>query len=540
MKRTIFKSALLAAVTLIAGISVPAAAQSPIFRHVDNTTGKKWSKAAKAVIKKNRSNITETQNNSDTLTVRSVDEILLETPVVKDIPTFNRLNAPWVFSEYRALDKRKNITAPDSAAMSRKIWKQVIKMQEEEMGSNKNPEIRETADSVSERQKLLDSLWGVETKTEENHVDTTGFNRDKSVGTELEILSGDPIPQWFKNATDAWNMQEDLMYRMMVDDPRLIEYSYWQLPVPPTLPEEDHGFKGFLKRVATENVNVDAAVISDADILKKHWLHVVNGSLQFSQAYVSDNWYQGGNNHVALLCNFLWDVQLNPVWHPNVLFQSTLSYKLGLNSVEEDQYRKYAISQDIFQHNLKFGYKAKRNWYYSITTQFKTQLLNNYTKNSQTRIASFLTPGDLNIGLGMTYSKINKKKTAQFNASISPLSYNLKTAIDPDVNHELFKIPQTAKTDSEFGSNAEITFNWAIGKMVTYKTRLFLFTDYHYFTGDWQNTVNVQFSRFFSTQIFVNLRYDSNADKTIDPKWKRFMLKEILSIGLSYTFSTKG
>jgi hypothetical protein len=48
-----------------------------------------------------------------------------------------------------------------------------------------------------------------------------------------------------------------------------------------------------------------------------------------------------------------------------------------------------------------------------------------------------------------------------------------------------------------------------------------------------------QFSRFFSTQVFVNLRYDSNADKTIDPKWKRFMLKEILSIGLSYTFSTK-
>jgi len=329
------------------------------------------------------------------------------------------------------------------------------------------------------------------------------------------------------------------MYQMMVDDPSLIRYAYWRLPIPPSLPEEDHGFMGFLKRSSTGSVNVNDAVISESEILKKHWLHVLNGSLQFSQAYVSDNWYQGGNNHVALLINFLWDVQLNTVWHPNLLLQSTLSYKLGLNSVEDDQYRKYSISQDIFQYNFKFGYKARRNWYYTITAQFKTQRLNNYKKDTETRIASVLTPGDLNFGLGMTYSKTNASKSIQFNASIAPLSYNLKTAIDPHIDHELFGIPQTVKSQSEIGSNADITLNWKIGKMVTYKTRLFLFTDYDYFLGDWENTLNIQFSRFFSTQLYANLRYDSSADKYAAPKWKRFMLKEILSIGLSYTFSTK-
>ena len=139
----------------------------------------------------------------------------------------------------------------------------------------------------------------------------------------------------------------------------------------------------------------------------------------------------------------------------------------------------------------------------------------------------------------MTYSKQNKKKTWQLNASIAPLSYNLRTAIDPEVDHNLFNIPQSAHTHSEFGSNAEITFNWKIASMITYKTRLFLFTDYKYGMGDWENTLNFQFNRFFSTQLYANLRYDSSVDKSIAPKWNRWMLKEILSVGLSYTFSTK-
>lgn len=469
----------------------------------------------------------------DTVHIRTVEEILEQTQVPSDIPSFNRLNAPWVFAEYRALDKQRKIELPDFESQQKRIWALADKLYAARLDAAE----RHEADSIAARHRYLDELWGVET--------TPAAERREAI-TEVKIeetpqmpILGDPRPEWLANAYEAWNLQEDFMYQMMVDDPSLIKYAYWQLPVPPTLPEDDHGFKGFLKRssIGIGGPNVQEAVITEAEIQKTHWLHVVNGALQFSQAYVSENWYQGGNNHLALLFNFLWDVQLNPVWHPNLLFQSTLSYKLGLNSVEDDQYRKYSISQDIFQYNLKFGYKARRNWYYTITGQFKTQLLNNYKKNTETRIASLLTPGDLNLGLGMTYSKTTADKSIQFNASIAPLSYNLKTAIDPKIDHMLFNIPQTAHTQSEFGSNAELTLNWKIGKMVTYKTRLFLFTDYSYFLGDWENTLNIQFSRFFSTQVYANLRYDSSGE--IMPKWNRFMLKEILSLGLSYTFSTK-
>lgn len=270
-----------------------------------------------------------------------------------------------------------------------------------------------------------------------------------------------------------------------------------------------------------------------------NWLHVFNIGLQLSQAYVSDNWYQGGNSYLAFLGNFMWDVQLNPVYHPKIIFQSTLSYKLAINSTPDDEYHKYSVSQDLFQYNLKAGYKAVHNWYYSFVAQFKTQLLHSYPANSEVRKASFLSPGELNVGFGMTYSKENAKKTLKFSASISPISYNLKTCIDKKIDVTQFNIKPGHKFLNEVGSNAEINFYAKMWHNATYTTRLFLFTDYKSFQGDWENTFNFQFSRFFSTQIYAHLRYDTSVDSSISRGWKKLMLKEILSFGLSYTFSTK-
>lgn len=353
------------------------------------------------------------------------------------------------------------------------------------------------------------------------------------------VITGDVIPEWLSESMASFNRQLDLKYLNMVEHPSQKNLPFWALPVPPTLPPDDYSYLGFLRR---QNIKVDTdvpLVVDELEYEKKHWLHVVNAALQFSQAYLSKNWYQGGNNYLALLGNFLWDVQLNPVFHPNMMFQSTLSYKLGLNSTENNALHKYSISEDLLQYNLKFGYKAAHHWFYSFTAQFKTQILNNYPSDSEIRTASFLTPGVLTLGIGMTYTKQNAKKTIDFNASISPLSYNLKTAIDSNVDHLQFGMAQSEKTHHEFGSTAELTFNWKIWDNVLYKTRLFLFTDYKQSNADWQNTFEFQFNRFLSTQLYLNLRYDSTADKSLAPKWNRWMLKEILSVGLSYTFSTK-
>lgn len=344
-------------------------------------------------------------------------------------------------------------------------------------------------------------------------------------------------PQWLKDALRLAMFQENTLYSYMIENPLEIEYAYWDLPLPPVLLEEDRSFSAFLKKQDVPEVKSEDAVLPDVEIKKKHWLHTVNALLQFSQAYVSPNWYQGGNNYLSLLLGFNWNVQLNQVYHPNLLFQSDLSYKMALSSNPSGYLHRYTIAEDNFQYNLNAGLKAIKDWYYSFNLQFKTQLLNNYEQDSEVRTASFLSPGDLNMGVGMSYNHKNKINTFQYTLTISPLSYNLKTCISDKVNHETYGIDPDKRTKSEIGSNLDFTMDWKITANISYKTRMFMFTNYKYYLADWQNTFNFEINKFLSTQLFVHLRYDGSVESTT--KWKKFMMREILSFGLSYTFSTK-
>ena len=201
-------------------------------------------------------------------------------------------------------------------------------------------------------------------------------------------------------------------------------------------------------------------------------------------------------------------------------------------------YHKYSVSQDLFQYNLKTGYKASHNWYYTFLAQFKTQMLNSYPANSMTRTASFLSPGELNLGIGMTYTKETEKEEPE------DRNLHLASFLQPQDlhrpdggSHAQFGIEEGRILKNEVGSNTEVNMFWRIWENITYTTRLFLFTDYRTFLGDWENTLNFQFNRFFSTQLYMHLRYDSGSDPALSPRWNRWMMKEILSVGLSPTHS---
>lgn len=346
-------------------------------------------------------------------------------------------------------------------------------------------------------------------------------------------------PGWLRDALTQSRISENYMYETMVYSPHTIQFTYWDLPVPPRLPEDDISLGSYIRNLNLPEISTSDAILPEFEQKRRHWLHSFNTGLQFSQAYVSKNWYQGGNNYIALLFNFYWDVQLNPVYHPNEIFQSTVSYKLGVNSIERNAVgRNYSLSEDLFQYNVKYGFKAFTKWFYTITGQFKTQFFNNFKSNSNEKTASILSPADLNLGLGMTYNTTNKKKTFTLSASIAPLSYNMKACLANDIDHEQFNIKPDRHTHSEFGSSGEMNMTWNASSAVSMRTRVFAFTDYSYFQGNVETTWDFAINRFLSTQIYVNLRYDSSSDFNAS-KWHHWMMKEILSFGLSYTFSTK-
>lgn len=370
-----------------------------------------------------------------------------------------------------------------------------------------------------------------------NNEDSISFSPDsfriESITESLTPVYTDPY--WLQEAEVRFKTNRELQQLVMTSN-HDVDYIYSNLPTPPKL----------LPALPTFSVDVSDRILpaeafrpveKELDINERHWLHNLNLGLQFSQAYISPNWYQGGNNNLTVLANFLWDVSINPVYHPGVLLESHLQYKLGLFSTPDDSYHKYTISEDQFQWNAKAGFKAFRKWFYSMTIQFKTPMFRNYEQNGPNRTAAFLSPADLNIGLGMTYTTTNKSKTLNFGASIAPISYNLKTCMDTQVDGTQFNIPAGKKSVSEIGSTAELTLEWKLTSNITYKSRLFLFSNYKYFNGDWENTISFAINRFLSTQIYVHGRYDTSSEIT-SRKWKHWMLKEILSFGFSYAFST--
>jgi hypothetical protein len=101
-----------------------------------------------------------------------------------------------------------------------------------------------------------------------------------------------------------------------------------------------------------------------------------------------------------------------------------------------------------------------------------------------------------------------------------------------------FGIDEGRTTAHQFGSSAEGKMTWKLMYNITYTSRLFLFSNYEYVQGDWENRLSFDINRFLSTQIFVHLRYDSGSSHAPNASWKDWQMKEILSFGFSYKFST--
>ena len=365
----------------------------------------------------------------------------------------------------------------------------------------------------------------------------------------VDVTDGDDIfageiagTDWLKEVAESNRRYRYLKQTYMMAYPERVRYNINTLPVPPKT------YKATVdpstSRITLDEVIVNVSEsdlkseVAPVEVIQKHWLHVFNASAQFSQAYVSPNWYQGGDNNINAIANIKWNVKLNPKFHPNFIAEATTQYKLGIASAPNDSIHNYAISQDMFQFNGTLGLRAVNNWYYSMNATFKTQFFNNYKPNSHTMKAAFMSPGELNVGLGMTYNYKNKPRHFAMDMSIAPLSYNLKVSSSHRIPVTNFGIGEGHRTASEVGSNAEIKVNWDIMWNINYTSRLFVFTDYDYLQGDWENTLNFSINRYLSTQIFVHLRYDSSTPKDSRGTWRCWQLKEILSFGLQYQFKT--
>ena len=350
--------------------------------------------------------------------------------------------------------------------------------------------------------------------------------------------SGIPGAKWIEDLQSVYRRRNDYVQRLALLSPYAIDYTLDMLPEAPKKYDVEIDPNDYTLNVDNiEKLGKVKEKLTGPLIRRRHWPKAFNASLQFSQAYISPNWYQGGNNNVNMLLNLNYNVKLNQKFHPDYLFEFNAQYKLAMNNAPDDSIHAYNISEDLFQLNSTFGYKAVKHWYYTVNATFKTQLLNSFGSNSRQLKSAFLSPGELNAGIGMTYNMKNKKGTLTLDASISPLSYNMRMCFNHKMDPTLYSIDPGNRTKSTYGSNVEWKVFWQITDNISLRSRLFAFTDYDRAYADLENTMIFEINKFLTTQLYANFRYDTDTPPS-ENGWHKLQIKEILSLGFAYKFSS--
>lgn len=265
------------------------------------------------------------------------------------------------------------------------------------------------------------------------------------------------------------------------------------------------------------------------DIKKPNWwVQAGNIALQFSQNYISDNWYKGGESTNAVNGSITLSATYND--KEKVQWENILDAKFGIASAPSDTLHSYLVTTDQLRLTSKLGIQAAKYWYYTVSTEFKTQFAHGYKSNSNKKLTSWLSPSDFNLGIGIDFKK--KSKIFDLSVFIAPLTYTVKYIGADDIDHSLYGLEQDQKFRHNFGSEIVPKLKWNISKDISYETRLDALTSYSWVRVDWEHTLNLAINKYLSTRLYVHARFDDSNKPTTGDSY--FQLNELLSFGLNY------
>lgn len=296
-----------------------------------------------------------------------------------------------------------------------------------------------------------------------------------------------------------------------------------------------------MKKLQMGHMQVQRAMIKDIeeDLLDKkralrdqktNWRRQLNLSMQITQNYATNNWYQGAANAFAMLAGVKGYANYKD---EHIVWENSGEWRAGLSTVSGDSLRVIKVTDDVFRLNTKFGFQVHAKWYISAVGEFKTNFWPNYRTNSSQLSTTFLTPIRFNLGVGVDYKPIKG-----LSVNISPATYKMvyATISDADrVNVSDFGIEAGKNILNELGSSLRVDWKWRPLREIEMEANFYFFTNYQRVETELELDVNFIINRYLSAKLMMHPRYDSTIELAEGQK-NKLQFKELISVGFSHTF----
>ena len=269
------------------------------------------------------------------------------------------------------------------------------------------------------------------------------------------------------------------------------------------------------------------------------WKGDGNTSINLSQTSLS-NWNAGGDPSIAVNAAFNYELDYKKGKH---LWTNRLELAYGINNTASNGTRK---TNDKIYFSSNYGYLLASKLYISATATFNTQFAKgyDYAASSTDYTSTFMAPGYLSGGIGLTYAP-----TAWLTLIVSPATYRATFVCDDKLSLAgAFSVTPGKRLLNEFGANIRAEVNTTIWKKLSLYTRLDFYSNYldkpQNIRVNWDTRFDWKLTKFFSLSFTTNLIYDDKVmitnEKDLDryPSGKqRVQFKESLAFGFVYTFS---
>ena len=275
---------------------------------------------------------------------------------------------------------------------------------------------------------------------------------------------------------------------------------------------------------------------------KKCWISSFESALKFSENSTSDNWHSGPTK-TTILNVFARNIVKYDYAKDRIKLDNTLELRLNFYNAPNDTLRQYKVSDDLLRFHSNFGVRAFNKWHYTLDAEFKTQLFNNYQENTMIKQVGLLSPYTINIGLGMKYDLTKQyqriDRSLVISVNIAPLAYTYMSAISDSIDWGRHGFPKDEETGmyknylSKLGSTVDFNMTLKPNREVTWKSRFKYFTSYDRVIVEFENSFDFAVSRFFSTLLYLHLKYDDGVTK-VNATDSFLQWNQLLSFGFNY------